>query len=189
MTDLDNLSIDSNILVSKYESVNTDLVAQAQHHLSKSQCQELATLLRKFTKLFSGKLGLYPYRKVHLELLPNTMPSHKQPYLVPLSQWDLFKQELNCLVDAGVLSPCSASKWAAPTFLVPDKSVAFAVLESNCESHMDSNLVMEPDRNNVKTEVTMVIETCQVTVDGGGPAGETIYDWEYLRVWSTIMEE
>ena len=68
-------------------------------------------------------------------------------------------------------------------------SVNCCVLESNCESHMDSNLVMEPDGNSDKTEVTTVGETCQVTVDGGGPTGETIYDWEYLHVWSTIMEE
>jgi hypothetical protein len=63
------------------------------------------------------------------------------------------------------------------------------VLESNCESHMDSNLIMEPDGNNDKTEVTTVVGTGKITVDGGGPAGETIYDWEYLRVWSTIVEE
>ena len=63
------------------------------------------------------------------------------------------------------------------------------MLESNCDSHMDLNLVMEPDRNNDKIEVTTVGETCQVTVDGVGPAGKTIYDWEYLRVWSTIVEE
>ena len=54
---------------------------------------------------------------------------------------------------------------------------------------MDSNLVMERDGNSDKTEVTMVGETCQVTVDGVGPAGETIYNWEYLCVWSTIVEE
>jgi len=63
------------------------------------------------------------------------------------------------------------------------------VLESNCESHMDYNLVMEQDGNSDKMEVTTVGETCQVTVDGVRPAGETIYDWEYLHVWSTIMEE
>ena len=54
---------------------------------------------------------------------------------------------------------------------------------------MDSNLVMEQDGNSDKMEVTMVGETCQVMVDGVGPMGETIYDWEYLHVWSTIVEE
>ena len=54
---------------------------------------------------------------------------------------------------------------------------------------MDSNLVMEPDGNNDEMEVTMVVETGEVTVDGGGPMGETIYDWEYLHVWNTIVEE
>ena len=63
------------------------------------------------------------------------------------------------------------------------------LLESTCESHMDSNLVMEPDGNSDETDVTTVNETGQVTADGGGPMGETIYDWEYLYVWSTIVEE
>ena len=59
----------------------------------------------------------------------------------------------------------------------------------NCESHMDSNLVMEPDGNNDKMEVTMVAETGKVMIDGGGPTGETIYNWEYLHAWNTIVEE
>ena len=49
-----------------------------------------------------------------------------------------------------------------------------SLLESHCESHMDLNFVMEPDGNNDKMEVTMVVETGKVTIDGGGPAGETI---------------
>jgi hypothetical protein len=43
----------------------------------------LADVLRKRTKLFSGKLGIIPKRLVHLELEPGGKPKSSRPYGVP----------------------------------------------------------------------------------------------------------
>ena len=62
---------------SKYERVATDDVASQQKHLSPSQRRDLAKLLHKFDRLFSGKLGCYPHQKVHLDLLPEAKPQYQ----------------------------------------------------------------------------------------------------------------
>ena len=60
-------TINEPILHSKYEAVNTQDVAFQQTHLNPMQRNELVSLLANYTVLFSGKLGKYPHRKVHLE--------------------------------------------------------------------------------------------------------------------------
>ena len=48
------------ILDAKYQSVNTDKVAQQQSHLTQSQRDDLACLLSKFPRFYYGKLRRYP---------------------------------------------------------------------------------------------------------------------------------
>jgi Reverse transcriptase (RNA-dependent DNA polymerase) len=109
------------ILSSKYEEVDPTEVAQQQKHLTVQQQQQLAQLLSKFPILFNGMLGLYPHKKVHLELKEGVVPVNKCTYPVTHSQEPLFKEELDRLVEVGVLSKISASEWAAPTFITPKK--------------------------------------------------------------------
>jgi hypothetical protein len=59
---------------SLYKQHDPHHVAKQQTHLSTSQRQELAQLLARFPKLFSGKLGCFPNKKVHLELKPDAKP-------------------------------------------------------------------------------------------------------------------
>jgi hypothetical protein len=109
------------ILHSKYETVDPEDVAQQQNHLTFVQKKQLGALLSKYTKLFSGKLGCYPHRKVKLELKDGAKPYSCRPYPVPRHHEQVFKDELKRLCDAGVLSPCGASEWLSPTFLIPKK--------------------------------------------------------------------
>jgi hypothetical protein len=109
------------ILHSKYEHVDPHEVAQQQKHLSKRQQEELGNLFAKFNKLFSGKLGKYHHRKVHLELKEGARPYTCRPFPVPKQHEQVFKDELNRLCEQGVLTPCGASEWLAPTFLIPKK--------------------------------------------------------------------
>ena len=63
------------ILHSKYKQVKPKQVALQQTHLSSEQQADLVQLFSKYQKLFSGKLGKYPNRKVHLELNNTAIPT------------------------------------------------------------------------------------------------------------------
>jgi hypothetical protein len=105
---------------SSYEQ-HDHVVAQQQKHLTPSQRQDLAVLLLKYPKLFSGKLGRYPHRKVHLELRKDAQPTRCRPYPVPKHHQKVFKEKLDNLCTLGVLLRCGASKWLTPSFIIPKK--------------------------------------------------------------------
>jgi len=112
------------ILESKYDKADTDEVANMQKHLSPAQREELKVLLRKFTRLFSGKLGSYPHRKMHLDVSKEDRKRlrYQKPYPVPQVHSDLFYTELKRLVSLGVLTEVKGlAEFAAPTFLIPKK--------------------------------------------------------------------
>ena len=106
---------------SLYEKHNTNEVAQQQVHLTPQQRDELAKVLAKFPKLFSGELGCYPHKKVHLELKSDAVPFRCRPYPVPKHHQRVFKEELDRLVKIGVLSRTGPSEWLTPSFIIPKK--------------------------------------------------------------------
>ena len=99
------------ILHSKYERVDTKEAAQKQVHLSSDKRKDLETLFSKCKKLFSGVLDTYPGKKIHLELLDNIQPKYCRPYPVPHHHWQVFKDELDRLVQIGILKPFRRSAW------------------------------------------------------------------------------
>lgn len=109
------------ILESKYEKQDVVQVAQDQQHLTQEQRDQLQKVLEEFPTLFNGELGRYPHTKVHLELEPDAKPVHQRPYSVPHRDQEVFKKELDRLVQIGVLSPIGATEWAAPSFISPKK--------------------------------------------------------------------
>ncbi len=109
------------ILDAKYEKVSVDDVVEQFTHLNKSQRDDIRTVLKRFTKLFDGMLGVYPHRKFHIDVMPGAKPKHVRPYAIARIHLELFKKELNHLVRIGVLSPQGASEWGSPTFITPKK--------------------------------------------------------------------
>ena len=105
----------------KYEVVAPDEVAAKQKHLNRKQRRDLAALLKRYPKLFSGQLGHYPHRKMHIELKDDAVPVHMRPYAMPRNLQEVFKKELDHLESLGVLERVGGSEWAAPTFIVPKK--------------------------------------------------------------------
>ena len=109
------------ILHSKYDKVDPREAASQQTHLTVSQRNDLANLFAQYEKLFSGKLGLYGGRKIHLEVKDGVTPIHSKPYPVPRHHERVFKDELKRLCDIGVLSKTGPSAWLTPTFIRPKK--------------------------------------------------------------------
>ncbi len=64
------------ILDAKYEKVNVDDVVEQLTHLSKSQRDDLLNMLKDFSNLFDGTLGVYPHRKFHIDIMPDAKPKH-----------------------------------------------------------------------------------------------------------------
>ena len=108
------------ILERKYQKVTTKEVVDLQEHLTPQQREQLNDVLNN-TSLFDGKLGCYPHKKFHLDLIDNYKSVLKRAYLVPYQRERLFKQELDSLVKDGVLKKCGPSSWASPMFIVPKK--------------------------------------------------------------------
>jgi hypothetical protein len=109
------------VLDAKYEKVKVDKVINQLTHLSLEKKEDLRKVLKEHTKLLSGKLGVYPQRKFHIDLVPGAIAKQARPYPVPVIHLSAFKNELLHLVKKGILSPQGASEWASPTFIAPKK--------------------------------------------------------------------
>ena len=96
-------------------------VARQQKHLTIAQQQDLEKVLEKYSKLFDGTLGVYPHKKVHIEIEDNAKPKDSCPYAVPNVHLEAFKKELDHLIKIGVLSAAGTTQWASPTFIIPKK--------------------------------------------------------------------
>jgi hypothetical protein len=112
---------DSALLESKYEAVDTRLVAQQQLHLDSQKQNDLTEILSHYKQLFNGKLGCFKGPKVHLELIADAKPFHYRPYPVPERNKRVFKLELERLVTIGVLSRTGPAEYLSPTFVIPKK--------------------------------------------------------------------
>jgi hypothetical protein len=66
----------SEILDAKYGEVSIDDVVDQLTHQNKKKKQDLKVLLKDYTKLFDGTLGVYPHKKFHINLVPGAQPKH-----------------------------------------------------------------------------------------------------------------
>ena len=69
----------------------------------------LESTLKKYEILFDGKLGHYPHKKFHIDLIDGAEPIFKKAYHVPFHRESIFKNELQNMVSDGVLEPCGPS--------------------------------------------------------------------------------
>jgi hypothetical protein len=66
----------SETLNAKHGKVSTDDVGNQLTHLNDKQKQDLKVLLKDFTRLFDGTLGVYLHKKFHINLVPCARPKH-----------------------------------------------------------------------------------------------------------------
>jgi hypothetical protein len=83
--------------------------------------------------MFNGTLGVYPHKKVHIDIDPNAKPVHYRPYPVPQIHLKTFKKELNHLVKIGVLGAQQESEWVSPSFIIPKKDGKECWISNLCQ--------------------------------------------------------
>ncbi len=90
------------ILDAKYDKTEVAEVVKGLTHLNVHQKADLLQVLQENDKMFNGTLGIYPHKKVHIDIDPNAKPVHSRPYPVPQIHLKTFKKELDHLVRIGV---------------------------------------------------------------------------------------
>jgi hypothetical protein len=71
------------ILDAKYEKTDVAEVVKGLTHLNAHQKADLLQVHQENNKMFDGTLGVYPHKKVHIDIDPNAKPVHSRPYPVP----------------------------------------------------------------------------------------------------------
>lgn len=74
------------LLDSKYEEVDVREVASSQTHLTTNEQLDLLNILQFRSVLFSGCLGTYTKRKIHLQLRSDAVLKHFASYALPILQ-------------------------------------------------------------------------------------------------------
>jgi hypothetical protein len=67
----------SEILDAKYGQVSTDDVVNQLTHVNDKQKKDIKLLLKDFTRLFDGTLGVYLHKKFLFYLVPGAQPKHR----------------------------------------------------------------------------------------------------------------
>ncbi len=110
------------IINAKYEKPDVAEAVKRLTHLNAHQKADLLQVLQENNKMFNGTLGVYPYKKVNVDIDPNAKPVHSRPYPVPQIYLKTFKKEQNHLVRIGVLAAQQESEWASfSSFIIPKK--------------------------------------------------------------------
>ncbi len=71
------------ILDAKYDKTDVAEVMKGLTHLNAHQKADLIRVLQENNKMFNGTLGVYPHKKVHIDIDPNAKLVHSRPYPVP----------------------------------------------------------------------------------------------------------
>jgi hypothetical protein len=71
------------ILDAKYDETAVAEVVKGLIHLNAHQKADLLRVLQENNKIFDGTLGVYPHKKVHIDIDPNVKSVHSRPYPVP----------------------------------------------------------------------------------------------------------
>lgn len=110
------------IVASKHEKADLVKVVDESSNLNQTQKNLLLKTLQEFKMLFDGKLGAWNMKPIKLKLSSKEhTPYHARPYTIPRIYEETVKNEINQLLERGVLKRVNRSQWAAPTFIVAKK--------------------------------------------------------------------
>ena len=83
--------------------------------------EDVKPLIDKYNNVFSNELGAITGFEAHLEVKPQATPVFCKARPIPFSLKPQVDQELDRLVDVGILKKVSYSEWATPIVPVPKK--------------------------------------------------------------------
>jgi hypothetical protein len=92
----------------------------------------LSTVLKKYSILFGGGLGLLRIKPVHLALRENAKPVHARAFPIPQALLKPTKTEVNHLTKIDIFEKAYDSEWAAPTFVKQKKTGDIQILTDFC---------------------------------------------------------
>jgi hypothetical protein len=90
-------------------------------HLPASNREKLLSVLLKFKLLFDGTLGDWNLLPESIELKEGMKPYHGRPYPILHKHKAILVKEIKWLYKIGVLEWQQSSRWALPTFIIPNK--------------------------------------------------------------------
>jgi hypothetical protein len=89
--------------------------------LDTKECNVLYNMLTKYEALYEGKLGTIPGAPYIIPISQNAKPFAAKPFSIPHVHVATVKNEINRLMDIGVITPDVDSPWASPCFIIPKK--------------------------------------------------------------------
>ena len=90
-------------------------------HLNETIAKEIREVIYNYPELFSGFVGKYKDKKIHINDDKKAIPHHSRPYAVPRVHYDVYKGELKRLCNIGVLERTGGSRWASPSYITQKK--------------------------------------------------------------------
>jgi hypothetical protein len=104
----------------KYEKADLPaIIMENFSHLTASDREKLLSVLLKFKLLFDGTLGDWKLPPVSFELKEGMKPYHGRSYPIPHKHKAILMKEIKWLCNVGVLEWQPSSRWASPTFIIP----------------------------------------------------------------------
>ena len=89
------------------------------------QYSELQKMLQKYDNVLNKQLGHCTKVQAHIQLKSSATPKFFKPRSIPFAYLDRVKEEIQRLVEAGILERIDTSLWAAPIVPAKKQTVKF----------------------------------------------------------------
>ena len=109
------------IINSNYTKYEFDKISAEAVQIDKDQPKNVLSLLTEFEELFDRNLGKWDTTPINLEAKPRSKLFNVRYYLVPNSNKETFRKELQRLFDIGMLTPVNKLQYGTPVFVIHNK--------------------------------------------------------------------
>ena len=111
-----------------YSKVDIQDYCTKLEYLSKLERTALADVLSQYLSMYEGAIGTLNIPPVHFKLRTGARPFHATPFPIPKAFKKLTKDKCRCFEQADIWEHTRDSEWAAPTFIVPKKTMDIRIV-------------------------------------------------------------